>query len=184
MARPIWKDIEGFPGYQVSSNGKVRSSINNRYGPKSDGSWKELKPVYNRYGYPYVRLGRGSRKLISRLVAQAFIPNPDNYPIVRHMDDNPHNNRVSNLAWGTQTDNMQDCVRHGRLVGDTRNAIEARKHSVYARKRDETEELYFPSYTEAGKRLGIPYTHIGDVVHGKLKQTHGWCFRSGEVEHG
>lgn len=50
---------------------------------------------------------------VHRLVAEAFIPNPDNKPQVLHWDDNPLNNNVSNLRWGTQKDNMQDRLRNG-----------------------------------------------------------------------
>lgn len=51
---------------------------------------------------------------VHRLVALAFLPNPNNPPIVRHLDDDRHNNHVSNLAWGTQMDNRRDAALNGR----------------------------------------------------------------------
>ena len=89
----IWKDIYGYYGYQVSNEGRVRSFVNNRHG--ACNNFHILKPVRNHGGYPTVCLGRGKRKLVSRLVAEAFIPNPRNLPLVRHMDDNPLNNNIS-----------------------------------------------------------------------------------------
>ena len=173
----LWKEIVNFPGYEVSTYGRVRSYMNNRHG--IGDSEKYLKFIENHNGYFTVCLGRGNRRLVSRLVAEAFIPNPNNYPIVRHMDDNPHNNNVKNLKWGTQEDNMQDCVRHGRLVGDTSSAILARSKKVLAVNMTTGEELIFNSYNEAARYLNIPNQSISKVtrkLYG-MKQTHGWTFR-------
>ena len=49
---------------------------------------------------------------LHRLVAMAYIPNPNNYPIVRHLNDNPLDNRLANLAWGTQKDNVKDSIKN------------------------------------------------------------------------
>lgn len=175
-----WKDIEGFPGYQVSDQGRIRSRINNRHGLGE--SYHELKPVLNKHGYPTITLGRGNRFLISRLVATAFVPNPKNLPLVRHMDDNPLNNRVKNLKWGTQTDNMQDCVRHGRLVGDTRSAIEATKKPVVAISLDGVKRIYFDSQSDAARTLDLWPQHISNVLKGRIRQTGGWRFEYPEQE--
>lgn len=169
-----WRDIKGFPGYQVSDYGNVRSRINNRHG--LGDTYHFLKPIPNARGYLTVQLGHGNRWLIHRLVAMAFIPNPHNYPFVRHMDDDPTNNYVGNLAWGTQTDNMQDCVRHGRLVGDTRAAINARKKSVIATSRETGERMIFPSIQEAGRVLHVWPQHICNNIFGKISQTGGYTF--------
>ena len=153
--KKVWKDIEGFEGYQVNNIGEVRSYMNNRHGP----TVKEPHPVKsckNKHGYDTVQLGRGNRRLVHRLVAQAFIPNPKNLPLVRHIDDNPDHNYVSNLKWGTQANNMQDCVRHGRLVGDTRAAIEATKKPVIAENLTTKEILEFKSCSDAARALNIP----------------------------
>lgn len=175
-----WKDIEGFPGYQVSDTGKVRSFINNRHGVGDKSH--ELKPVYNRNGYPTVVLGRGNRRLVSRLVATAHIPNPDNLPLVRHLDDNPSNNHATNLAWGTQTDNMQDCVRRSRLAGDTRAAIESRKTPVIATPKNGGQSVRFESVSDAARSLGVWPQHICGVIQGRISQTGGHVFRYAEKE--
>lgn len=170
-----WKDIDGFPGYQVSKNGEVRSFVNNRHGI-SDKS-HVLKPAFTRRGYSSVCLGRGNRRQVHRLVASAYIPNPEHLPLVRHMDDNPRNNRVENLAWGTQANNMQDCVKHGRLVGDTRAAIESRKRSVIATPKDGGNPYIFSSISEASRVLGVWPQHICKAARGEISQTGGYRFK-------
>ena len=170
----VWKDIDGFPGYQVSDKGRVRSYINNRHdiGDKSH----ILKPVSNELGYESVQLGRRNRRSIHRLVAKAFIPNPNNYPLVRHMDDNPRNNKINNLRWGTQTDNMQDCVKHGRLARDTRAAIRSRKKEIIAISIHDGKSIRFSSIHEAARELNVWPQHICNVLFGRISQTGGWKF--------
>ena len=168
--KEVWKDVVGHDGYQVSNLGNVRSYVKNKDG-------RDLKFIKNRQGYDTVCLRRGNRRLVHRLVADAFIPNPDNLPLVRHMDDDPSNNRVDNLAWGTQTDNMQDCVRHGRLVGDTIAAIEANKKSVIATNLKTGEERLYHSMREAADDLDVWIQHVSKAAKGELRQTGGWSFR-------
>ncbi len=170
----VWKDVSNHEGYQVSNRGEVRSFMNNRHGPCDKSHL--LKQTCNKHGYPTVCLGSGNRKLVSRLVAEAFIPNPDNLPLVRHMDDNPKNNHVSNLKWGTQKDNMQDCVRHGRLVGDTRAAIESKKQKVIAISKLDGTRLEFNSLNDAARNLNLWVQHISSVLKGRISQTGGWKF--------
>ena len=174
--RKKWKDIDEYDGYQVSDHGDVRSYINNRHGPNRNAKPHLLTQIKNKKGYPTVQLGRGNRKLVNRLVAKAFIPNPNNIPIVRHLDDNPSNNHVSNLAWGTQVDNMQDCIKHGRLVGDTRRAIEATKKPVRATSLDGKYSRNFSSMNEAARELDLWPQHVSRVAKGELKQTGGYKF--------
>lgn len=171
----IWRDIDEFYGYQVSNYGNVRSYINNRHGVGE--GWHMLKPQPNHNGYLTVCLGRGNRRLVSRLVAIAFIPNPDNLPLVRHLDDDPLNNCVDNLAWGTQTDNMQDCVRHGRLVGNIWPAIESTKKRVVATPIDGGDSIIFQSMQDAARSLNVWPQHVSNAVHGRIRQTGGWTFK-------
>jgi len=98
-----WKDIEGFPGYRVSSSGRVWSKIRNM----------ELKVLrYENFSkaYSYVNLYRkgcgknGIHNTIHRLVASHFIPNPENKPTVNHKDKDKTNNCVSNLEWATYSE--------------------------------------------------------------------------------
>lgn len=96
----IWKDIPGYEGlYQVSNYGRVLSLY--RYRKKSKNI---LKTFTRKTGYIAVTLqknGKRETKLVHQLVALCFIDNPNNYPIINHIDENPSNNRVDNLEWCT-----------------------------------------------------------------------------------
>lgn len=101
--KEVWKDIPNYEGlYQVSNLGRVKSfrrSTNHRY-----ESEYILKPLHANNGYCQVTLYDNTIRhkfLIHRLVAQAFIPNPENLPQVNHKDENPYNNAASNLEWCT-----------------------------------------------------------------------------------
>ena len=109
----IWKPVNGYEGlYEVSSLGNVRS-VEFRNNQMTHKRIKMMTPTDNGHGYMIVGLaGMGRRRnfYVHRLVAQAFIPNPDNLPAIDHIDHDRSNNQVSNLRWITQGDN----VRHSR----------------------------------------------------------------------
>lgn len=127
----IWKDIVGFEGkYRVSNTGKVLSL---RYRGKYES--KELTPKINQHGYAWVQLEKGDGthacKLIHRLVAEVFIENPNNEPIINHKDENPLNNNVDNLEWCNQVYNVQySLLRHPLRYRNRKNG------SKYKRKLD------------------------------------------------
>lgn len=119
MMGEIWKDIVDYEGiYQVSNLGNVRSIV-------ADEHYRSriLKPHSNGRGYLFVRLWKdkkGKAFLIHRLVALAFIPNPNNYPHVNHKSEVKTDNNVENLEWCTAkyNSNYGTCVE--RLIA-TRN---------------------------------------------------------------
>ena len=104
----IWKDIDGYEGlYQVSNLGRVRSF---NFSKKKYGSTNHLLKIYymkNDYGIVTLYNGPNNKKkiLVHRIVANAFIPNPNNYTIINHKDENKRNNRSSNLEWCTYLQN-------------------------------------------------------------------------------
>jgi len=111
-------NISDFPGYYVTVDGKVYSRKNNRHGYLKD--YHLLKTKYTKHdGRPYVTLRNpklGIRRLakVHRLVALAYIPNPENKPCVCHKDNNPLNNHYKNLYWGTHQENMAQMIVDGR----------------------------------------------------------------------
>lgn len=116
--------------YQISINGEVKN--------KRTNNLRNLE--LNTAGYNTIRIDR-KWFLVHRLVAQYFIPNPNNYPNVCHKDNNKNNNSVDNLYWGTQSDNIKQSVIDGN-------------HKGFANLKGENQ------YTKA-KRLGLqkPITH-------------------------
>ena len=114
-----WRYIEGYEGlYQVSNEGRIKSL--NREIVYKDGRKKILpeKILHNflsDLGYYHVMLSKNGipkRYKVHRLVAKAFIPNPNDLPIINHKDENPKNNTVENLEWCTQDYN----IHYGTMI--------------------------------------------------------------------
>lgn len=101
----MWKPVSGFPKYEVSPDGGIRSPR----GP--------LRHIIDGNGYPIVTLYAPEVKrniLVHRAVATAFVPNPDGHEWVLHRDGDSRNPAASNLYWGTPAQNSADMVAHGR----------------------------------------------------------------------
>ena len=116
MSEEIWKDIPGFEGlYQASTFGRVRSldriitrGASTRRGPhEARLKGKMLAQSTGVQGYQLVPLGHNNQsRRVHQLIAKTFIPNPDNKPMVNHIDGNVKNNRVDNLEWCTNKENQ------------------------------------------------------------------------------
>lgn len=130
MEQEIWRDIKGYEGkYQVSNLGNVRSLM--YHNAKGIKRISLLKPATDGKGYLRCALSKNNILTtfkVHRLVAQAFIPNPNNYPQINHIDGNKKNNKVDNLEWCTNSinqihaysTNLNQGVRgRGTIVGVT-----------------------------------------------------------------
>jgi hypothetical protein len=124
----IWKDVKGFEGYyQVSNLGRVKSLDRVEYYQRKDSDkitrrsrkGKPLVSKIDRYGYEVVHLRKDGEvniyPTVHRLVAEAFIDNPDNKPTVNHKDCDKKNNVVSNLEWNTISENTKHASDNGLL---------------------------------------------------------------------
>jgi len=145
----------GGRGYYVTTRGDVISN--------KDGKSRYMSTYQNQHGHKYVDLsldGKKKKCLVHRLVAEAFIDNPNNYPIVRHLDDDPDNNYYRNLEWGTSKDNSMDMVRNNH---DTHIP-------VYCY---ETDTIY-RSGVEAAESLGISKASVTHCCKGLVNCAKGY----------
>ena len=103
----IWKDVKGYEGkYKVSNKGRIKSL---NYQNSKKEKLLHLRIGKKRQGYLDVMLSSKNvqkRHKIHRLVAEAFIPNPNNYPEINHIDEDVSNNNVNNLEWCTKLYNL------------------------------------------------------------------------------
>lgn len=157
MQNEIWKDVPGFPGYQVSNTGRVRSF------------YRVLAPDLVK-GYYRVRLyrnGRVSRIYIHRLVAMAFVPNPNSLPQINHKNEIKTDNRVENLEWCT--------AQYNNTYGTARKrAAKAKSKAIGQYTRDGILIAKYDRIKDARDLFG---SHIFSVLSGKRKTAGGFVWK-------
>ena len=160
MIKEIWKPIEGYPDYEVSSMGRVKSL---KYGKE-----KILKNCKDGKGYLYVNLckeGKPKNYFIHRLVAQAFLPNPNNLPQVNHRNENKTDNRVENLEYCDSKYN----INFGTRTEKTQKPIlQFTKNGDFIKK--------WNSATQIQRELGFNNSHISNCCKGKRKTCGGFIW--------
>ena len=152
----IWKDIEGYEGiYKISNLGNVKSLERTLWNGHT-------------YGYYTVRLskdGKGKNHLLHRLLAVAFIPNPNNLPIINHKDGDKTNINLDNLEWSTYKDNNEHAIK----TGLNKIAKEIKAINV-----NTGETMHFDSAREADRVLGVGYKNISACLNGRQKTCGGY----------
>lgn len=151
------KDIQGFEDYTIDINGNVYSKKTKRY----------LKPQIDKNGYFRLGLSKNNKQkffFLHRLVAQTFISNPNNYPIVNHMDGNKKNNNINNLEWCTYQQNINHAYRIGLSKGKSAIHIGERNPN---RKLTEKDVLEILGLRKDGVKLANVYKKFKKKI--KLK---------------
>ena len=128
MKDEIWLPIIGYEGlYEISNYGRVKRLeklviLPSRWGHENQGTFIDPERILVHQVNPgkrlYVSLCKEGKRVnvhIHKLIATHFIPNPNNYPIIRHLNDNNQDNRLENLEWGTHKMNSEDAIKNSRL---------------------------------------------------------------------
>lgn len=188
MKLEVWKPIENYPNYEISSWGNVKSK--ERYVKVGIKNQKEclkkekiLKPQIDINGYKYVRLYNGDKWKyfkVHYLVAKAFIPNVNNEPTVDHIDRNKQNNEVSNLRWASYVEqaNNKDktnIIENMKKLGKKKYPNRAEKIKQYDINGNFIKE--HNSSREAGKLLNISEKTISSCVNGRSKTAGGFIWK-------
>lgn len=169
-----WWYVSEAPGYMVSDRGRVWSEKTQRFLKIRD------LDDHGHLGVAMSRNGKDIYRYVHRLIGKAFIPNPTDLPIVRHLNDIPYDNVVENLEWGTQKDNMADAKANGRTF---RASPEVRKRisleqSIPIRcvNLETGEEKIFSGQNEAARQLGLQQANIWKVLNKQRAKTCGYYF--------
>lgn len=212
MKGEIWKDIEEYEGkYQVSNMGRVKSLERTVRCGLNGGCYRTIperiiKPIKDNYGYLVVNLWEDGKKKtckVHRLVATAFLPNPENLPCINHRDENKRNNLAQNLEWcdvkynnnyGTKNQRASEKLRGRKLSEEHIRKLRGRKLSeehirkiaekqrnntrtskpVYSVDKVTGEIKEYPSAKEAERCTGIYHGSIIRCCRGERNSAGGF----------
>ena len=178
----IWKTIDGYEGYEVSNYGRVKSLGNDKTRKE-----KILKPATTKDGYQIVCFCKNCKSKwfsVHRLVAMAFIPNPNNLPQVNHIDEVKTNNHVSNLEWCDRKYNINYGARNEKVS----NAISGENNHMYGKFGKDSPNSKqviqltldgdyiknWDSIIDVERELGFYKQNISACCKGRYKSAHGY----------
>lgn len=178
MTEEIWRDIKGYEGiYQVSSMGRVRGFY--------FGKEKMLKPRKDRDGYLLINLHRDGKQYtfrVHRLVAEAFIPNPENKPCIDHINTIKDDNRIENLRWVSIAENNQNPLSRKNLSKGKTGKHRGKEHhnSIPVIQYSKSNKIigFWENCQEAARYFGLySGSNIGSCCRGLLKSSNGFKWR-------
>jgi HNH endonuclease/NUMOD4 motif len=152
---PMWKKIKGFNNYEVSSDGVIRNIKTKR----------NLKYWYHNAGYYMVDLcenGKRKKLLVHRIVAETFIPNPENKDCINHKDGNKTNNSLNNLEWCSKGENNIHAIEK---LGKLKKKVKC-----------VNDGIVYESLTEASSKTGISISYISANLNGRSEYAKGLRF--------
>lgn len=171
LPNEVWKPIIGFPKYQISNMGRVQGA-------------KGIITPYNKIHTEYKIVNlydsehRSHKFSLHRIVAKHFLPNPNNLPEINHIDENPANNRVSNLEWCDRNYNTHYGGRCQRIkdTSPLKKSVDLYRYG--------TNELVgtYESITEVAEEIGATVSNICATLHGRRKHAKGYYLKFHDKE--
>lgn len=176
-----WRDVIGYEGsYSVSSFGRVACL--------KTGTHQRLvmKPVYmNRRKQTYINLclylnGKREHHLVHRMVAMAFIPNPNNYPCIDHIDGNGKNNNVNNLRWCTRSMNNMNPISRQRQAESHLGKVQSKKVRKPVVRISSRGDIKIYDSMQRAEDEGFYHSNIHRACNGKMEHHKGyrWMYLS------
>jgi hypothetical protein len=171
-----WYPLKNWPGYEISDKQRVRSYLDRRgFGKNKYVDVPEvLDTQTHRLGYKYVHLrrdGRTHKGYIHHLMAETFIPNPENKPEVNHENGNKADNSVGNLTWNTRAENMEHARRTG--LWDVEKTMAAARDACRREVYCYEDDKYFHTAADAADFLGVSKSCITLCCQGKSHHVRG-----------
>lgn len=164
MEQEIWVSVLGFEGrYEVSNLGRIKI-LNSRYRRHSDIVWTRVVRGYETVGLTLN--GKSKHTMVHRVIAIAFIPNPENKPCVNHINGIKTDNRIENLEWVTHAENTKHAVDTGLLKGPC-----GEKNGCTALSNQQAIDIY--NSTEKSDVLAIVYG-VSKWVINSIKKGERW----------
>lgn len=165
MGNIEWKTISWYPECEVSNNGRVRYTETK----------KERKVSKSVYGYGVLYINH-KVVFVHRLLAQAFIPNPENKPFINHKNSNRFDNRIENLEWCTPKENSNHALigKHGNALGMVGSKSRNFKHWICQVSLDGFLIGVYEGVNDAHRQTGIHSARVYGCLSGKTKTAGGY----------